>query len=98
MYDASGTKLSYVRSPGEQGLKKALEAERILFEMRKGRISAVFPPTNEPVYVTNIKRGMLSALQLEFIEGPHPSLIEEVCIFVYLFVCLPQDDLKMALK
>ena len=37
----------------------------------------VLPVKTEPVYITNIKRGILSALQLQFSEKPQ-EMIHEV--------------------
>lgn len=66
-------------SPNEASFKEALEAELLFFTENNGRFVVVSPAKSEPVYVTNIKRGMLSALQLQFTEEQR-TVISEVFI------------------
>ena len=81
MYHTSDKNLEFVRSSGEESFKKALEATTVQFTTRGGRISHVISSLKDPVYVTNIKKGILSALQLQFVEEPRPTLVEEVSSF-----------------
>ena len=64
-------------SPNEESFKSALEENILFFTENNGRFEVVSPHKSEPVYVTNIKRGMLSALQLQFTEEKR-TLIPEV--------------------
>ena len=64
-------------SPNQESFKRALEANHLVFSERKGRFVMVLPVKTEPVYITNIKRGILSALQLQFSEKPQ-EMIHEV--------------------
>ena len=64
-------------SPNEESFKSALEENILFFTENNGRFEVVSPHMSEPVYVTNIKRGMLSALQLQFTEEKR-TLIPEV--------------------
>ena len=70
-------------SPNQESFKRALEANHLVFSERRGRFVMVLPVKTEPVYITNIKRGILSALQLQFSEKPQ-EMIHEVR-FSYLF-------------
>ena len=55
-------------SPNEAIFKNDVEAEDLSFTVINGRIASVSPHASEPVYATNIKRGILSALQLQLTE------------------------------
>lgn len=67
----------FTPSPKQESFKKALEANHLVFTERRGRFVMVLPVKTEPVYITNIKRGILSALQLQFSEKPQ-EMIHEV--------------------
>lgn len=67
-------------SPNEEGFRNAIEADNLFFTENDGRFVTVSPVKTEPVYVTNIKRGILSALQLQFPEKPQ-IVLNEVCRF-----------------
>ena len=64
-------------SPNQESFKRALEENILFFTENNGRFEVVSPQKLEPVYVTNIKRGMLSALQLQFTEE-NQTVIPEV--------------------
>lgn len=66
------------RSPNEESFKAAIEADHLFFTENNGAFVRVSPVKTEPVYVTNIKRGILSALQLQFTEEPL-IVLPEVC-------------------
>lgn len=65
-------------SPNEEGFRTAIEADNLFFTESNGRFVTVSPVKTEPLYVTNIKRGILSALQLQFSEKPQ-IVLSEVC-------------------
>lgn len=67
----------FTPSPKQESFKRALEANHLVFTERRGRFVMVLPVKTEPVYITNIKRGILSALQLQFSEKPQ-EMIHEV--------------------
>lgn len=64
-------------SSNQESFKKALEEHDLFFTEDNGRVMVVSSHVSEPVYVTNIKRGVLSALQLQFTEEQR-SVISEV--------------------
>lgn len=65
-------------SPNEESFKAAMEADHLFFTENNGAFVRVSPVKTEPLYVTNIKRGILSALQLQFTEEPS-IVLPEVC-------------------
>jgi len=65
-------------SPNEESFKAAIEADHLFFTENNGGFVKISPVKTEPVYVTNIKRGILSALQLQFTEEPL-IVLSEVC-------------------
>ena len=64
-------------SPNQESFRKAVEENHLFFTENNGRFVVVSPHKSEPVYVTNIKRGILSALQLQFTEEQR-TVIHEV--------------------
>ena len=67
-------------SPNQESFRSAIEADNLFFTENNGRFVMVSPVKTEPVYVTNIKRGILSALQLQFPDKPQ-IVLNEVCSF-----------------
>lgn len=63
-------------SPNQESFKKALEENNLIFTEIKGRFEAIYLPLREPAYVANIRRGILSALQLQFTEEEHTFVTE----------------------
>lgn len=63
-------------SPSQESFKKALEENNLIFTEIKGRFEAIYLPLREPAYVANIRRGILSALQLQFTEEEHTFVTE----------------------
>lgn len=74
-------------SPNEESFKNALEADHLIFTERRGRFVVVSPVKTEPAYITNIKRGILSALQLQFTNEPLKILPEVRFFQFFFFVC-----------
>ena len=63
--ETSSEDMFYFPSPGSSRFEKALVAEPLVFRAVDGRIVSVRPSVREPRYITNIKRGILSALQVQ---------------------------------
>ena len=63
-----GNETKFQPSPNQESFKKDVEANSLLFTENNGRFAVVGPHISEPLYVTNIKRGILSALQLQSVE------------------------------
>ena len=63
-----GNETKFQPSPNQESFKKDVEANSLLFTENNRRFEVVGPHISEPLYVTNIKRGILSALQLQSVE------------------------------
>ena len=59
--------------------QSALEKNALKFGFQDGVISNICPSLNEPVWVLNVKRGILSALQNSMNEDSSYTYLYEVC-------------------
>lgn len=75
--------LEFQLSQGSTAFAEELEAQDLVFRMDGGLITDILAHPEEPSHVLNIKRGILSALQVQFVDE-HATL-EEVRL---LFFCL----------
>ena len=74
-------------SRNQESFKKALEDNNLFFTENKGRFEAIHTLWEEPLYVTNVKRGILSALQLQFTEKEH-TVLPEVTNYRHIAILL----------
>ena len=77
--------------PRSEHFSREIEAMDIKFDFRDGLIQEICPKTNEPVWVTNYKRGILSAFQntMSRFDLDHKSVETDVsgkCEVSYKFV------------
>nr|XP_012555900.2 uncharacterized protein LOC100199505 [Hydra vulgaris] len=56
---------SFVKSADSENFKIALEKYDLVFSMSENQITKLFSNKDEPVYILNTKRGILSTIQLE---------------------------------
>ncbi|XP_068740726.1 uncharacterized protein [Montipora capricornis] len=86
-------------SPNQESFKKALEDNSLFFTENNGRFEAIHTPWEEPLYVTNVKRGILSALQLQFTEKEHTVLpeidVSGDCKSEYRLVSLKESGMEI---
>ncbi|PFX28884.1 Apolipophorin [Stylophora pistillata] len=68
--------LDYQISQGSTAFAEELQAQDLVFRMDAGRITEILAHPEEPSHVLNIKRGILSALQVQFVED-HATLEED---------------------
>lgn len=62
-----------------------LEKNALQFEFQDGTINKIYSSQNEPVWVLNIKRGILSALQNSMNEdSSYTHLYEVLLIFLHM--------------
>ena len=62
-------------SQGSTAFAEELEAQDLVFRTDRGRITEILSHPDEPPHVLNIKRGILSALQVQFVDE-HATLEE----------------------
>lgn len=75
--------LEFQLSQGSTAFAEELEAQDLVFRMDGGRITDILAHPEEPSHVLNIKRGILSALQVQFVDE-HATLEEVRCLFLDL--------------
>lgn len=68
--------LKYHVSRGSTAFAEELEAQDLVFRTDRGRITEILAHPEEPPHVLNIKRGILSALQVQFVN--EHAVLEEV--------------------
>ena len=76
--------MKYHVSRGSTAFAEELEAQDLVFRTDRGRITEILAHPEEPPHVLNIKRGILSALQVQFVN--ERAVLEEVrdCFFAPL--------------
>ncbi|XP_031551894.1 apolipophorins-like [Actinia tenebrosa] len=74
--ERSSPDAQFTISKGKKEFVRDLEGNPLTFTSVNGQILDIKTSKAEPVYVTNIKRGMLSALQLEFKEEGESTVKE----------------------
>ena len=52
-------------APESRKFSRELQAQELIFTTSKGRINKLFPAETEALHVLNIKRGIISTLQLQ---------------------------------
>lgn len=67
--------LDYQISQGSTAFAEELQAQDLVFRMDAGRITKILAHPEEPSHVLNIKRGILSAFQVQFVDD-HATLEE----------------------
>lgn len=67
--------LDYQISQGSTAFAEELQAQDLVFRMDAGRITNILAHPEEPSHVLNIKRGILSAFQVQFVDD-HATLEE----------------------
>lgn len=67
--------LDYQISQGSTAFAEELQAQDLVFRMDAGRITKILAHPEEPSNVLNIKRGILSAFQVQFVDD-HATLEE----------------------
>ena len=75
--------LEFQLSQGSPAFAVELEAQDLVFRMDGGRITNILAHPEEPSHVLNIKRGILSALQVQFVDE-HATLEEVTFLFLGL--------------
>ena len=78
-------------APESAKYARGLQAQDLIFQTSKGRVTKLFPAAGEAVHVLNIKRGILSTLQLQI------DAKEEVDVNGYCKVEVSQTD-KIIIK
>lgn len=68
--------MKYHVSRGSTAFAEELEAQDLVFRTDRGRITEILAHPEEPPHVLNIKRGILSALQVQFVN--EHAVLEEV--------------------
>ncbi|KAL9951489.1 hypothetical protein ACROYT_G044158 [Oculina patagonica] len=68
--------LEFQLSQGSTAFAEELEAQDLVFRTNVGRITDILAHPEEPSHVLNIKRGILSALQVQFVDD-HATLEED---------------------
>lgn len=68
--------MRYAISQGSPAFAEELEAQDLVFRTDRGRITEILAHPEEPSHVLNIKRGILSALQVQFVDKR--AILEEV--------------------
>ncbi|XP_032355767.1 apolipoprotein B-100 [Etheostoma spectabile] len=84
--DAQGQPV-YRQAPGSEAFKAAMERNLLRFTVEGGTSVQLFPETDEPVNILNIKRGIVSALNVPVMEDEQSSLMSTVhgqCLTDYL--------------
>ncbi|XP_027134523.1 apolipoprotein B-100 isoform X2 [Larimichthys crocea] len=70
--------LVYRQATGSDAFKAAMEKNPLKFTMEEVTNVQLFPETDEPVNILNIKRGIVSALMVPFMEDKHYSHMSTV--------------------
>ena len=70
--------LEYTLSQGSPAFAEELQAHDLVFRTNEGRVTEVLSHPQEPSHVLNVKRGILSAMQVQFVE--YHATLEEVSI------------------
>ena len=74
--------LDFKLSSGSKDLSRELKARDLVFESHEGMITNIRPQSDEPVNILNIKRGILSSLQLKIInKDRHLTEVSYILIF-----------------
>lgn len=76
--------MEYHISQGSTAFAEELQAQDLVFRMDGGRITEILAHPEEPSHVLNIKRGILSALQVQFVDE-HAILEEVRSLLLYEF-------------
>uniref|UniRef100_A0A8C2XEB4 Apolipoprotein B n=1 Tax=Cyclopterus lumpus TaxID=8103 RepID=A0A8C2XEB4_CYCLU len=77
----------YRQNPHSDAFQAAMERNRLKFTVEKVTSVHLYPETEEPVHILNIKRGIISALMVPVMEDEHHSLMSTVhghCFTDYL--------------
>uniref|UniRef100_A0A8D0D7V1 Apolipoprotein B n=1 Tax=Sander lucioperca TaxID=283035 RepID=A0A8D0D7V1_SANLU len=77
----------YRQAPGSEAFQAAMERNLLRFTVEGGTSVQLFPKTDEPVNILNIKRGIVSALNVPVMEDEQKSLMSTVhgqCLTEYL--------------
>ncbi|XP_039641503.1 apolipoprotein B-100 isoform X5 [Perca fluviatilis] len=77
----------YRQAPGSEAFQAAMERHLLRFTVEGGTSVQLFPETDEPVNILNIKRGIVSALNVPVMEDEQNSLMSTVhgqCLTDYL--------------
>lgn len=80
--------LGYQLSQGTTAFAEELQAQDLVFRTNGGLITDILAHPEDPSHVLNIKRGILSALQVQFVD--EPATLDEVrssysSVFFFLF-------------
>jgi len=68
--------LGYQLSQGTTAFAEELQAQDLVFRTNGGLITDILAHPEDPSHVLNIKRGILSALQVQFVD--EPATLDEV--------------------
>jgi len=79
--------LGYQLSQGTTAFAEELQAQDLVFKTKGGLITDILAHPEDPSHVLNIKRGILSALQVQFVDQ-HATL-EEVRSLYRTFFTFP---------
>lgn len=74
--------LDFKLSSGSKDLSRELKARDLYFESDEGIIKNIRPAPGEPVHVLNMKRGILSSMQLKLVKTDQ-NLTEVSCNQTY---------------
>ncbi|XP_070836043.1 apolipoprotein B-100 isoform X2 [Chaetodon trifascialis] len=80
-------KLVYKQAPGSEAFQAAMEKNPLKFTVEEVTSVQLYPESDEPVNILNIKRGIISALMVPVIEDEQNSLMSTVhgqCLTDYL--------------
>ena len=73
--------LEYHISQGSTAFAGELQAQDLVFSTDGGRITGILAHPEDPTHVLNVKRGILSALQVQFVDE-HATLEEVRSSFI----------------
>ncbi|XP_068451587.1 apolipoprotein B-100 [Clinocottus analis] len=68
----------YRQTPGSEAFQAAMERNLLKFTVEKVTSVHLYPETEEPVHILNIKRGIVSALMVPVMEDEQNSLMSTV--------------------